>query len=43
MKIDKLEALRLKDLEGPEQEECTEKMEFSRPTFQKILNIARKK
>ena len=41
--IEELEAIRLKDLEGMEQEECAEKMEISRQTFQRILNAAREK
>lgn len=43
VKIEELEALRLKDLEGFEQEACAEKMQVSRPTFQRILNAAREK
>lgn len=43
LKIEELEALRLKDLEGLEQEEAAEKMEVSRQTFQRILNEARNK
>ena len=43
LKIEELEAIRLKDLEGLEQEEAAEKMEVSRPTFQRILNVARAK
>jgi uncharacterized protein len=41
--VEELEAIRLKDLEGMEQEECAEKMEVSRQTFQRILNTARAK
>ncbi len=41
--VEELEALRLKDLEGLEQEECAEKMEVSRATFQRILLSAREK
>ncbi|WP_047396304.1 DUF134 domain-containing protein [Cetobacterium sp. ZOR0034] len=41
IKIEELEALRLKDLENLSQEECAEKMEVSRQTFQNILNSAR--
>jgi len=41
--IEELEALRLKDLEGMEQEICARKMEVSRQTFQRILNNARVK
>lgn len=43
LKIEELEAIRLKDLEGLEQEECAGKMGVSRPTFQRILNSAREK
>lgn len=43
LKIEELEAIRLKDLEGLEQEECAERMEVSRQTFQRILIEARKK
>lgn len=43
LKLEELEAIRLKDLEGLEQEECAEKMEVSRPTFQRILLAAREK
>ena len=38
-----VEALRLKDLEGFDQETCGEKMGLSRPTFQRLLQSARKK
>ncbi|SMB91377.1 Predicted DNA-binding protein, UPF0251 family [Desulfonispora thiosulfatigenes DSM 11270] len=41
--FEEIEAIRLKDLESLEQEECAVKMEVSRPTFQRILGIARKK
>lgn len=43
LRIEELEALRLKDLEGMEQESCAEQMEVSRQTFQRILSVARKK
>jgi predicted DNA-binding protein (UPF0251 family)/DNA-directed RNA polymerase subunit RPC12/RpoP len=43
LKLEELEAIRLKDLEGLEQGECAEKMEVSRPTFQRILLCAREK
>lgn len=43
IKLEELEAIRLKDLEGLEQEECAVKMEVSRPTFQRILSSAREK
>jgi len=41
--IDEGEALRLKDLEGLEQEECALKMNISRSTFARILLSARQK
>lgn len=43
LKLEELEAIRLKDLEGLEQEECAVRMEVSRPTFQRILSLAREK
>ena len=43
LRIEELEAIRLKDLEGMEQEDCADKMEVSRQTFQRILSIAREK
>ena len=41
--IEELEAVRLKDLEGLEQEACADQMQVSRPTFQRILMNARQK
>jgi predicted Zn finger-like uncharacterized protein len=41
--IEELEAIRLKDLEGLDQEECAKRMRVSRPTFQRILTTARQK
>ena len=41
--VEELEAIRLKDLEGLEQEECAVKMNISRPTFQRVLGSARRK
>jgi predicted DNA-binding protein (UPF0251 family) len=41
--VEEVEALRLKDLEGLEQEDCAERMGVSRPTFQRILTGARAK
>ena len=41
--VEELEAVRLADLEGLEQEVCAEKMAVSRPTFQRMLTGARKK
>jgi predicted DNA-binding protein (UPF0251 family) len=37
---EELESLRLKNLEGLEQEECAARMGISRPTFQRILTSA---
>ncbi len=41
--VDEFEAVRLKDLEGFEQEECARKMNISQPTFHRIVLSARKK
>lgn len=41
--VEELEAIRLKDLEGLEQELCAKKMEISRQTFRRILSSARSK
>ncbi len=41
IKVEELEAIRLKDLEGLEQEQCAERMGISRQTFQRIYNVAR--
>jgi predicted DNA-binding protein (UPF0251 family) len=41
--VEEAEAIRLKDLEGLEQEQGAEKMNISRPTFQRVLVSARKK
>jgi uncharacterized protein len=41
--VEEAEAIRLKDLEGLEQEEGAEKMNVSRPTFQRVLASARQK
>lgn len=43
IKVEELEAIRLKDLEGLEQEDCAERMQVSRPTYQRILLSAREK
>lgn len=43
LKLEELEAIRLKDLEGLEQADCARQMEISRPTFQRILLSAREK
>lgn len=43
LKIEELEAMRLKDIEDLNQEECAERMQVSRQTFQNIIDTARKK
>jgi len=43
LNIDEFEAVRLKDLEGFEQEECAKKMNISQPTFHRLVSSARKK
>ncbi len=43
LNVEELEAIRLKDGEGLEQEACAESMKVSRPTFQRVLSSARKK
>jgi predicted DNA-binding protein (UPF0251 family) len=41
--VEEIEAVRLRELVGLEYEECAEKMSVSRPTFHRILALARKK
>ncbi len=41
--VEEAEAIRLKDLEDLEQEECAQRMQISRPTFHRVLESARKK
>lgn len=41
--VDEIEALRLKDLEGFDQETCAVEMDVAQSTFQRILTAARKK
>jgi predicted DNA-binding protein (UPF0251 family) len=43
LSLEEAEALRLKDFEGLEQEQGAERMNISRPTFQRVLASARKK
>lgn len=43
LSVEELEAIRLKDLEDLEQEQCAERMNISRPTFVRIIDSARKK
>jgi uncharacterized protein len=41
--VEEIEAIRLKDLEGMEQEQGAEEMNISRQTFQRVLSAARQK
>jgi predicted DNA-binding protein (UPF0251 family) len=41
--VDEFEAIRLKDLENLNQQECSQKMGVSQPTFHRLLTAARKK
>jgi len=41
--VEEAEAIRLKDVEGLEQEQGAARMQVSRPTFQRILSSARYK
>ena len=41
MSVEEIEAIRLKDIEGLEQEQGARRMDVSRPTFQRILASAR--
>lgn len=43
LKLEEVEAMRLKDIEKLSQEECAEKMHVSRQTFQNIIDEARRK
>lgn len=43
LSVEEAEAIRLKDLEELEQEECARMMQISRPTFQRVLGSARQK
>jgi len=43
LSVEEVEALRLKDSDGLQQEECAEKMHVSRPTFHRVLESARGK
>jgi predicted DNA-binding protein (UPF0251 family) len=43
LKVEELEAIRLKDYENVEQTEAAEKMNVSQPTFHRILQEARRK
>jgi len=43
LSVEEAEAIRLKDLEGLEQVQSAEKMNISRPTFQRVLASSRQK
>jgi uncharacterized protein len=43
LSVEELEALRLTDIAGLYQEDAAERMEVSRPTFQRVLKSAREK
>ena len=43
LSVEELEAIRLKDVEGLQQEECAQRMRISRPTFHRVLESARGK
>ncbi len=43
LSIEEMESVRLKDLEDLDQEQCAQRMNISRPTFQRVLGSARKK
>ena len=43
LSVDEAEAIRLKDIEELEQEDCAQKMNISRTTFARILTSARRK
>lgn len=43
LSVEEAESIRLKDLEGLEQEECARSMNVSRTTFARVLTSARKK
>ncbi len=43
LSFEEVEAIRLKDRESLTQEEAAQKMEVSRPTFQRVLTAAREK
>jgi predicted DNA-binding protein (UPF0251 family) len=43
LSLEEAEAIRLKDLEGWDQEQCAESMKISRTTFHRIIGSARRK
>jgi len=43
LSVEEAEAIRLKDIEELEQEDCAQRMNISRTTFARVLNSARRK
>ena len=43
LSVEEAEAIRLRDVESLEQEDCAKRMQISRPTFHRILGSARRK
>jgi uncharacterized protein len=43
LSLEETESIRLKDIEGLDQQQCAKMMNISRPTFQRVLGSARKK
>jgi predicted DNA-binding protein (UPF0251 family) len=43
LSIDEFEAIRLKDVDGLEQEQCAQRMNISQPTFHRLYLEARRK
>jgi predicted DNA-binding protein (UPF0251 family) len=43
LRVEELEAMRLKDIEGLTQQQCADEMNISRQTFQNIIDSGRKK
>ena len=43
LSVEEAEAIRLRDMEGLEQEECAQRMNISRTTFSRVLGSARQK
>lgn len=41
--VEEAEAVRLKDMTGYDQKKCAREMGLTRPTFQRVLSVARKK
>jgi predicted DNA-binding protein (UPF0251 family) len=41
--VDEFEAIRLKDVDGLEQEQCAQRMNISQPTFHRLYLDARRK